>query len=320
MPKPHRRKGGKKHFDIDDVLQVAADKEHGDMPATKKKGQVAPGLGEGLGMEKEERYLVIPNRVMALVTAGLFEAGGSYILIFSVSMAIATAGFGPAGSRVANGLAYGFIFAFLHGVFSKYSGGHFNPSTSFAVYMGYQFSRDMKGEWFRNGWGKIVWGTIYLVTYTIVQILFAFFAGWSLEFVLQGDTTGLGAPVVGAVTSNGRAFFVEVVFTLIITLGYFTLVMERSKGHLDSLLFGAAYAGFYIAAAAVSGGAFNPLRFMGPGIANLPGFSWSQSWVYIAGPYVGAFLGWIIYEIVRVVLVPSKQCKYIYIHITLSVF
>jgi len=263
MPGARKRKSPKKstkgQFDIDDVLGVGADHEHGDMPM--KRPAKGTQLGEGLGLEKEERYLVVPNRVMALITAGLFESGGTYILIFGVSMAIATLGFAPAGSRVASGLAYGFIFAFLHAIFSKYSGGHFNPATSLAVFLGYQFSRDMKGEWFKNGWGKLAWGTLYLIVYTVLQIIFAFFAGWTLEWVLQGDGTGLGVPVSTAVTSLGRSLFVEAVFTLVITLGYYILVMERSKGHLDSILFGLAYAGFYMAAAAVSGGGFNPVRY-----------------------------------------------------------
>jgi len=192
---------------------------------------------------------------------------------------------------------------------SKYSGGHFNPSTTLAIFLGYQFSKNLKGEYFKNGWGKLLWGSIYLAMYTIVQIVFAFIAGWTTEWVLKGDGTGLGVPVIpgGGLTSDGRAFFIEYVFTLVITLGYFILMMERTKGHLDSLFLGIAYCGFYLAAAPITGGAFNPVRFMGPAIANLPGFSWADSWIYIVGPYLGAISAWIIYEIIRVILIPSRQ-------------
>jgi len=272
-------------------------------------GVKGKGLTEGLGMEKEERVLVVPTRVMSLITACLFEAGGSFVLILFTSMAIATiaAPFVPVGSRVASGLAYGCTFAFLHAIMAKYSGGHFNPSTSFGVFLGYQFSRNLKGEYFENGWSKLVWGTVYLVCYTVVQILFSFFAGWALEMALRGDSSGLGVPVITGVTNLGRALFVEIVATCIIMLGYYTLLMEKSKGHLDSILFGIGIIGFYMAAAPVSGGAFNPLRFLGPGIANLPGFSWRQSWVYIVGPYIGVIIGWLIYESVRIFFIPSKQ-------------
>ncbi len=296
-PKPEKSRYG-----IDNLLRSNADQAQGDMPV-EKTGQ----LGQGMGMENEERYLVVPDRLMALITALLVEAGGTYLLILFVDMAIATLALAPASSRIGSALAYGGVFAFIHAIFSKYSGGHFNPATSLAIFLGYQFSRDMEGEWFKKGVNKLTWGTMYLVLYTLAQILFSFFAGWTLQWVLHGDTTALGAPFVGAVTSPGQAFFVELVATMIITMGYFILMMERTKGHQDSILFGVGIAGLYLATAAITGGAFNPVRFMGAAIADLPGFSWRTSYVYICGPYAGAIIAWGLYEIIRVILVPSKQ-------------
>lgn len=308
MPRPHKR-GGKKSkgisggFDLTDVLDrtksVKADAAH----------KEDKGVTEGLGLEKEERYLVVPSRVVAVITAAIFESLGTFLLILFTSMAIATlaAPFTPVGSRVAGGLAYGFIFAFIHANFSKYSGGHYNPSTSLAVYLGYQFSPNMRGEWFKNGWSKLVWGTIYLFIYVVCQILFSFIGGWAVEMTLGGDSTNLGVPVVGVSTNLGQALFVEVFATMLITMGYFILMMEKTKGHMDSLFLGLGIAGLYMATAAVSGGAFNPVRYMGPAIANLPGFSWNQSWVFIVGPLVGSIAAWGLYELIRVVLVPSRQ-------------
>ena len=267
------------------------------------------GVKEGLGLEKEERLLVIPNRMMALLTACLAEALGSFMLILFVSLTIASIGIAPAGSRVSNGLTYGTVFFFFHGILSHFSGGHFNPATSFGIFFGYWLSPNLKGEYFKNGWTKLGYGTLYLVCYTVCQVLFSFFAGWSVEMVLKGSATGLGVPVIPPppITEERFAFFMEVMASFVITLAYFFLVMEKRKGHMDSLILGAGIVGFYLACAPISGGSFNPLRYMGPAIADLPNFSWRNSWVFIVAPYVGSSGAFLVYQVVRSVLVPTKQ-------------
>lgn len=267
------------------------------------------GLETSLGLEKEERVLVVPGRFMALATAVLAEGWGTFVWIFFTSLAIATiaAPFTPVGSRTASGLAFGLVFLAVHSIYAKYSGGHYNPAISWSNYLGYQMSPNLKGEYFSNGWQKLSMGTVYLAAYVISQVLFSFFAGWAAEMVLGGDGTGLGVPVVTAQTTNAKALFIEIIGCIVIAMGYFMLVIEKSKGHLDSFAIGFLYTGLYVSTAALSGGSFNPVRYMGPAIANLPGFSWSQSWVFIAGPFIGSTIGWGIYEIIRLFLMPSKQ-------------
>jgi aquaporin Z len=166
---------------------------------------------------------------------------------------------------VAPGLMVMGIILFM----GKVSGAHLNPAVSIA----FALRRDFP-------WRRVP-------GYVVVQLVGATLAVVFLKAVIDVSATyGSNYPAHGY--SAGAAFWMEVV----LTLGLVSVILGTASGAQNVGLFGAIAVGGYIALAGlwgspISGTSMNPARTFGP---DLVGRSFTDYWVYVAGPLLGATL------------------------------
>ncbi len=149
----------------------------------------------------------------------------------------------------------------------RVSGAHLNPAVSIA----FALRRDF--PWWR------------VPGYIAVQLAGATLACLFLRAVIDVSAKyGSNYPAHGY--SSGAAFWMEA----LLTLGLVSVILGTASGAQNVGVFGAIAVGGYIALAGlwgspISGTSMNPARTFGP---DLVGRDFSQYWVYVAGPLVGA--------------------------------
>jgi aquaporin Z len=149
----------------------------------------------------------------------------------------------------------------------KVSGAHLNPAVSFAF--------ALRGDF---PWRRVP-------GYVIVQLGGATLAALFLHAVVDVSAKyGSNYPASGY--SAGAAFWME----LILTLGLVSVILGTASGAQNIGIVGAFGVGGYIAlaglwASPISGASMNPARTFGP---DLVSGTWTDYWVYVAGPLAGA--------------------------------
>jgi glycerol uptake facilitator-like aquaporin len=89
--------------------------------------------------------------------------------------------------------------------------------------------------------------------------------------------------------SEVMAAFVELIITFFLMLSYYAvLYTEKVHPAASGLLIGMTLATDVLIAGALTGGAANPARWLGPAVASM---DFDSAWVYWVGPIVGALLG-----------------------------
>jgi aquaporin Z len=202
----------------------------------------------------------VPHRSQ-LVT----ELAGTFLFLSVIALSSLSGAFAP--------LAIGTALLALVYMGGHISGAHYNP----AVTLGMFLRRKMAG--------------LHLLAYWAAQLAGAVLA-FIVCYLVSGHTPGIHpGPKVQAVQALG----VEILFTAALVL--VVLNVAASKRTHGNSYYGMAI-GFTIAAAIfvggpISGGAFNPAVGFGAtlGAAMFAGGGWSNLWLYIAGPAIGAAVG-----------------------------
>jgi aquaporin Z len=151
----------------------------------------------------------------------------------------------------------------------KISGAHLNPAVSVAFALRQDF------QWRR------------VPGYIVAQLVGATLAALFLRAVVNVSATyGSNYPAHGY--SSGAAFWME----LILTVGLVSVILGTASGAQNVGIFGAFGVGGYIALAGlwgspISGASMNPARTFGPDLVST---TFTDYWVYIAGPLAGAVL------------------------------
>jgi aquaporin Z len=164
---------------------------------------------------------------------------------------------------VAPGLMVMAIIMFM----GKVSGAHLNPAVSIA----FALRRDFP-------WRRVP-------GYVVVQLIGATLAALFLHEVVEVSAKyGSNYPASGY--SGWQAFLMEAV----LTLGLVSVILGTASGAQNIGIFGAIGVGAYIALAGlwgspISGASMNPARTFGP---DLVGRTFTDYWVYVVGPLVGA--------------------------------
>ena len=100
-------------------------------------------------------------------------------------------------------------------------------------------------------------------------------------------------PTVGV----GSALVYEVILTAILMFVIMAVATDtRAVGQAAAIAIGATVGLDAIFGGPVTGASMNPARSLGPALA---AGEWSDFWIYLAGPLVGAALGALAYQLVR---------------------
>lgn len=172
-------------------------------------------------------------------------------------------------SRTAAVVAPGLMVLAIILFMGKVSGAHLNPAVSIAF--------ALRGDF---PWRRVP-------GYVVVQLVGAALAAWFLKAVVNVSAS-YGSNYPASAYSAWDAFLMEAV----LTLGLVSVILGTASGAQNLGIVGAFGVGAYIALAGlwgspISGTSMNPARTFGP---DLVGRDFSDYWVYIAGPLVGAVL------------------------------
>jgi aquaporin Z len=201
---------------------------------------------------------------------------GTFFLVFTVGMAVATAGtLAP--------LAIGAVLMVMVFAGAHVSGGHYNPAVSTAVLL--------RGKMKPNEY----------VPYLVAQVLAALAAA--------GVVSVLGYTPKSAMTvaSSGKMLIAEFLFTF--ALAYVVLNVATAKDTEGNSFYGLAI-GFTVAAGAfavgsVSGGAFNPAVAIGATVMGL--FTWGHIWIYLLAGFAGGAAAAYAFRLTHPDEVPSSE-------------
>jgi aquaporin Z len=150
------------------------------------------------------------------------------------------------------------------------SGAHLNPAVTFAFALRRNFP-----------WNR-VWG------YVIAQFVGAFLAALLL-YMMFGTVGDVGATT----PQNGVTAVEACIIEAVLTAGLVNTILGTASGARNVGTNGALAIGGYIAVAAIwagplTGASMNPARSLAPDL--LRG-DFSTTWIYFAGPFVGAVVG-----------------------------
>jgi aquaporin Z len=201
------------------------------------------------------------SRPVRLIT----ELVGTFIFLSVIALS------GPVGPLAA--LPIGTALMAMVYMGGHISGAHYNPAVSFAAFLSRKLgSADMAGYW-------------------LAQLLGAALA-FTFGFLVSAHTPGIHP---GPKVNVFQALGVEVVFTAALAL--VVLAVAASKATQGNSFYGLAI-GFTIMAAVftggpISGGAFNPAVGFGATLGSVLFGSggWSDLWIYVVGPFIGAAIG-----------------------------
>lgn len=195
----------------------------------------------------------------------LTELAGTFVFLTVISLS------GNAGQLAP--LAIGLALAAMVYMGGHVSGAHYNPAVTFALFLRGVIAPSTVG--------------LYWVTQLVAGAL-AFAFGYLISGHTPGIHPGSGVTVTAALAA-------EVVFTAALALVVLNVAATRETA--GNSYYGLAI-GLTVAAGAftvgpISGGAFNPAVAFGAtlGAAMFGHGGWSDLWIYVAGPLLGAAIG-----------------------------
>jgi aquaporin Z len=207
----------------------------------------------------------------------LAELFGTFTLVFVGSTAIvSTRTQGESGFDVTVGLAFG--LALLAGLFAfaELSGGHFNPIVSIAMVLDRRLdAKDLIPYWVAQFAGAVLASLCVLIAFD--------------QDAVAGTATRPGPQ--GA----GTALFLELLASAIFVLVILQSTKSERHGGMAVLAIPLTLAAAHFALIPQSGSSLNTARSFGPALI---GNEWSDFWVYVVGPPLGAVLGWVVYAVV----------------------
>lgn len=219
---------------------------------------------------------------------------GTYALVFfgSLSVTIFASNVlglaSPAAALIGIAITSGLILMVMVYAIGWISGCHINPAITVTAVA-------LRKLEFDDGVG-----------YLVAQILGAVLAGWTHMLIQPGNgaLTGYGSfapsPVIGG--SDLTALVVELIITFFLMFSvYAVLYTGKVPAGASGVLIGMTLTADILIAGALTGGAANPARALGPAVTS---GNYSTLWLYWVGPIIGALLAGFVYEYL---LLPNKK-------------
>ncbi|GAB3390910.1 aquaporin [Humibacter soli] len=181
-------------------------------------------------------------------------------------------------SRTAAVVAPGLMVLGIILFMGKVSGAHLNPAVTLAF--------SLRGDF---PWRRVP-------GYILAQLVGATLAAWLLRGVI-GVSASYGSNYPAHGYSSVQAFLMEA----LLTLGLVSVILGTASGAQNLGVIGALGVGGYIALAGlwgspISGASMNPARTFGPDLVAL---NFSDYWVYVAGPVLGACVAVVLAFVLR---------------------
>jgi MIP family channel proteins len=213
----------------------------------------------------------LPRRLLA-------EAIGTFALVFAGCGAIIVNSEQP-GSLGAVGvsLVFGLVIMVMIYAIGHISGAHFNPGVTLAFTAARHFPR-------RDA-----------LAYVPTQLVAAAVAALTLRVIWGGTPAELGAtvPTVGA----GAAVTYEFILTAFLMFVIMAVATDtRAVGAAAAIAVGGTVGLDALFGGGVTGASMNTARSFGPALISN---QWTDFWVYIIGPFGGAFAGALLYQAIR---------------------
>ncbi len=206
------------------------------------------------------------------------EGIAAFVLVFAGCGAIiADAQYEGSLGTVGIALVFGLVIMVMVYATGHLSGAHINP----AVTIAFTLSRHFPAR--------------EALAYIVAQCVGAIGAALVLLAVWPGKPADLGAtvPSVGV----GSALAYEAILTAFLMFVIMAVATDtRAVGAAAAIAIGGIIGVDALFGGPVTGASMNPARSLGPALAS---GTWTDFWVYLAGPVVGAGLGALTYQLVR---------------------
>jgi MIP family channel proteins len=143
-----------------------------------------------------------------------------------------------------------------------------------------------------------------VVPYLIFQTTGGILAGLTLRLVFGplGGVTSLGSTKLATSVSPMTGIGLEALGTFILAVSALAATVWISRGELQALAVGATLTILILFIGPSTGAGFNPARSLGPALAS--GY-FSNLYVYVIGPFVGALLAGFLFRPIRAARNPS---------------
>lgn len=206
------------------------------------------------------------------------EALAAFALVFAGCGAIvANAEYDRALGTVGIALVFGLVIMVMVYAIGHLSGAHINPAVTIAFTLARHFpAREA-------------------LAYVAAQCLGAIAAALVLLAVWPSQPADLGAtvPSVGA----GSALVYEAILTSFLMFVIMAVATDtRAVGPAAAIAIGGTIGLDALFGGPVTGASMNPARSLGPALV---GGTWTDAWIYLVGPVLGAGVGALAYQLVR---------------------
>jgi aquaporin NIP len=215
---------------------------------------------------------------LALWRRGLAEGLAAFALVFAGCGAIvADARYDGALGTVGVAIVFGLVIMVMVYATGHLSGAHINPAVTVAFSLTRHFPAREAGAYVAAQLAGAAAGAAVLL------------AVWPDQPAALGATT----PSVGA----GSALLYEAVLTAILMFVITAVATDtRAVGAAAAIAIGGAVGLDALFGGPVTGASMNPARSFGPALA---AGEWTDFWIYVVGPLLGATAGALAYQLVR---------------------
>ena len=203
----------------------------------------------------------------------LGEVIGTFILVVVGSMSIVTASAMQVPVLLVAPFGFGFGLVAAIQATGHISGGHYNPAVTFGAFLDGRIDA-------MNAVGYIVAQVVGAIAASAVVLLF------SSQAAVQGTANSFAEGM--AAVAIGTEILLTAIFLLVILT-----VTRRAPGQA-AFAIPLTLVMIHFAGIAFSGASVNPARSLAPALVG--GTLDANILVYIAGPFIGAAIGWAIYR------------------------
>jgi aquaporin Z len=192
----------------------------------------------------------------------------AFIVGSVVMTAAKLADYGVLGTATAQGLA----LAAMVTAFAGISGGHFNPAVTLSAFLGRKIS------------------LTDAIGYVVAQIAGGIAAGATMRFIFsdsQWRSVNLGTPGLASGISAPKGMLIEALFTFFLVVAVWATGIDSRGQKVAGLGIGFTLFTIILVAFNLTGGSVNPARYLASAVIAGHYTDW---WVYIAGPAIGALV------------------------------